>query len=44
MSITGSKDGWIRIDRGEVVDYIWSEQDAVVFEGEGWVSGALCRV
>ena len=37
--ITGARDGWFRISRGDVIDYIHAERDAVVFEGEGWVSG-----
>lgn len=37
-SITGSRDGWFRID--EVVTNLYAEADAVtVFSGEGWVQG-----
>lgn len=38
VSITGVKDGWFRIRRAEMVDYI-GDDDKVVFDGEGWVSG-----
>lgn len=39
VSITGSKDGWLRISRAMQNDYIWDVKTKVVFEGEGWVSG-----
>ncbi|MFC3074321.1 SH3 domain-containing protein [Shinella pollutisoli] len=39
VSITGSKDGWLRISEGWVLDYIGDDPIDVVFEGEGWVSG-----
>lgn len=40
ISITGSQDGWFRIDHAELVDYDANlTQD--VFAGEGWVSGRL---
>ena len=37
VSITGSKNGWFRIDRAETD--IPDRDVEVVFEGEGWVSG-----
>lgn len=40
VSITGSKDGWFRVDRAVLDDYTGAEPE-VVFEGEGWVSGRL---
>ncbi len=39
VSITGSKDGWLRISEGWVLDYIWDDPIEFVFKGEGWVSG-----
>lgn len=39
VSITGSKDGWLRISEGWVLDYIFDEPIDFVFRGEGWVSG-----
>lgn len=39
VSITGSKDGWLRISEGWVLDYIWDEPIEFVFRGVGWVSG-----
>lgn len=39
MSITGSKDGWLRISEGFVLDYIFDEPTKFAFRGEGWVSG-----
>ena len=39
VSITGSKDGWLRISQGWVLDYIFDEPTEIAFEGEGWVSG-----
>lgn len=40
VSITGSKNGWFRIDRAELVDYD-SGESTEVFSGDGWVSGRL---
>ena len=40
VSITGAKDGWLRISEGMVIDYIGDEPSEIVFEGEGWVSGS----
>jgi hypothetical protein len=40
MSITGSQDGWFRIDKAVLDDYT-AAAPKVVFEGEGWVSGRL---
>lgn len=37
--ITGSQDGWFRIESAYFIDYYQSEKDEVFFEGEGWVSG-----
>lgn len=39
VSITGSKDGWLRISGGWVLDYIFDDPTEIAFEGEGWVSG-----
>ncbi|MEW9614923.1 SH3 domain-containing protein [Shinella sp. S4-D37] len=39
VSITGSKDGWLRISEGWVLDYIGDDPTEVVFKGVGWVSG-----
>lgn len=39
VSITGSKDGWLRISEGVVIDYIWDDPTEIAFKGEGWVSG-----
>ena len=39
VSITGSKDGWLRISEGWVLDYIFDDPTEIVFKGEGWVSG-----
>jgi hypothetical protein len=39
VSITGSKDGWFRIDRADADAYIVESGPKLVFEGEGWVSG-----
>lgn len=39
VSITGSKDGWLRIDRAFLNNYISDDEPEVVFEGEGWVDG-----
>lgn len=41
VSITGSKDGWFRIDKATVNNYLSDDKPEVVFEGEGWVSGRL---
>jgi hypothetical protein len=38
VSITGSKDGWFRIDDAVLIDYD-SGGTTDVFAGEGWVSG-----
>lgn len=38
VSVTGSKDGWFRINDARMPDYIWDD-DKDVFDGEGWVSG-----
>lgn len=40
VSITGSQNGWFRIDQAVLVDYDTGEA-ATVFTGEGWVSGRL---
>ncbi|MDP2334450.1 MAG: SH3 domain-containing protein [Reyranella sp.] len=39
VSITGSKDGWFRIDSAILNDYVDAREPEVVFKGEGWVSG-----
>lgn len=39
VSITGSKDGWLRISEGWVLDYIFDDPIEIVFKGEGWVPG-----
>lgn len=39
VSITGSHEGWFRIESAYFIDYYLSEKDQVFFEGEGWVSG-----
>lgn len=39
VSITGSRDGWFRIDQATINNYIVDFGPDVVFEGEGWVSG-----
>lgn len=39
VSITGSKDGWFRIDGAETDTYVVDSGPKIVFEGEGWVSG-----
>ena len=39
VSITGSTDGWFRIDNAILINYIDDEPAKVVFEGESWVSG-----
>jgi hypothetical protein len=41
VSVTGAKDGWFRIDRATVIDYIGDEEPKTVFVGEGWVPGAM---
>jgi hypothetical protein len=41
VSITGSKDGWFRMDKATVNNYLSDEEPEVVFEGEGWVSGRM---
>lgn len=38
VSITGSRDGWFRIDDAWMPDYIWDDYKDV-FDGVGWVSG-----
>jgi hypothetical protein len=38
VSITGSKDGWFRIESAILPDYI-EDDDKEVFKGVGWVSG-----
>lgn len=38
VSITGSKDGWFRIESAILPDYI-EDDDKDVFKGLGWVSG-----
>jgi hypothetical protein len=38
VSITGSKDGWFRIESAVLPDYI-EDDDKDVFKGVGWVSG-----
>ena len=40
VSITGTQDGWFRIDKAVLDDYT-ATQRKVVFEGEGWISGRL---
>jgi hypothetical protein len=40
VSITGSKDGWFRIDQAVLIDYDAGETTEI-FAGEGWVSGRL---
>lgn len=39
VSVTGSKDGWLRISEGVVIDYIWDNPTETAFQGEGWVWG-----
>lgn len=39
VSITGSEEGWLRIDRAILNNYISDDEPEIVFEGEGWVSG-----
>jgi hypothetical protein len=39
VSITGSKDGWFRIDKAVLDDYVGEQEVKVVFQGEGWVAG-----
>lgn len=39
VSITGSKDGWLRISEGWVLDYIGDDPIEFVFKGVGWVLG-----
>lgn len=39
VSITGSKDGWFRIDGAVLENYLSDEEPEIVFEGEGWLSG-----
>ncbi|MBN9249892.1 MAG: hypothetical protein J0I86_04805 [Mesorhizobium sp.] len=41
VSITGSKDGWFRIEKAVLEDYVGDQKTEVLFEGEGWVSGRL---
>jgi hypothetical protein len=41
VSITGSKDGWFRINKAILDNYVGEQEPKVVFEGEGWVSGRL---
>jgi hypothetical protein len=41
VAITGSQDGWLRITRAIVNNYITDDPAEFPFEGEGWVSGAL---
>jgi hypothetical protein len=38
FSVTGAKNGWFRIDRATVPDYI-EDSDKTVFDGVGWISG-----
>ncbi len=40
ISITGSADGWLRIDKGVMEDYV-AGTTTVAFDGEGWVSARL---
>lgn len=39
VSITGSKDGWFRIGKAVLEDYVGNQKTKVLFEGEGWVTG-----
>jgi hypothetical protein len=39
VSITGSKDGWFRIEKAVLEDYVGDQKTKVLFEGEGWVTG-----
>ena len=39
VSVIESRDGWFRIDRAIVIDYIGDDPTEIVFEGDGWVSG-----
>jgi hypothetical protein len=39
LSVTGSKQGWFRVEEAIVIDYIWDDPVETVFSGEGWVSG-----
>lgn len=39
VSITGSKDGWFRIDVAETDSYIVEPGPTRVFKGEGWMPG-----
>ena len=35
VSVTGSHEGWFRIESAYFIDYYWGEKDQVFFEGEG---------
>lgn len=39
LSVTGSKQGWFRVEEAIVIDYIWDDPIETVFAGEGWVWG-----
>ena len=41
VSITGSKDGWFRINKAILDNYVGEQEPKVIFEGKGWVSGHL---
>lgn len=41
VTITGSRDGWFRIVKATVNDYVTEDPSEIAFEGEGWVSGGL---
>ena len=40
VTITGSQDGWFRIEDAIVISYTSDDPDVVAFEGEGWVPGS----
>jgi hypothetical protein len=40
LSVTGSKEGWFRVEEAIVIDYIGDDPTEIVFEGDGWVSGS----
>ncbi|WP_127522040.1 hypothetical protein [Mesorhizobium sp. Z1-4] len=40
VTVTGSQDGWFRIEDAIVISYTSDDPDVVAFEGKGWVPGS----